>query len=493
MSPTARLGAFMLAALIILGIFIVKIEEIPIGSKAGRQRVQAVFPTVAGLDEKSPVRVAGVRVGIVEKIQLSDDHALVTLALERDVHLHQGAWAAITSLGMLGDKYVELFPGPPGNPPLPVDAVLQGTSPVPFDDVLKTANGVGGDLKAITESLRRSLGGAEGEQRLNEILENIRKLTEDTRTMVAANRGSIDATIENFRDFSQTLKDELPRLADKLNGLADRVDTVIDQNRGNLSASLENIKDLSAQLRVSADNLNQITGKIARGEGSIGKLVNDDETVNNINSTLKSVESGIQTLKNTIGRAERWRLDVNVRSELLPSLPKDHRTRSAFGFDLHTTPHRFYRIELVDSPFGRQEERSQTITTTYQNGHEETLTQAITKTSQVATINAQIGYLFEGYTLRAGLFESKGGVGVDKDLLKQRLRLSFDAYDFNRDEHAPHLRLEGRYYLTHNLFAFAGIDDPTWSQRRSVLLGGGVTWGDEDLKYLLGTAAAAKP
>ena len=71
MSNTARVGLFMLVALVVLGVFIIKIEEIPIGAKGGRVRIKAVFPSVAGLDEKSPVRVAGVRVGIVETIALA--------------------------------------------------------------------------------------------------------------------------------------------------------------------------------------------------------------------------------------------------------------------------------------------------------------------------------------------------------------------------------------------------------------------------------------
>jgi hypothetical protein len=78
-------------------------------------------------------------------------------------------------------------------------------------------------------------------------------------------------------------------------------------------------------------------------------------------------------------------------------------------------------------------------------------------------------------------------------VLRNKLRLSLEAYDFTREDHSLHLRLEGRYFITKNLFAFAGWDDPTWSERSSVLFGGGVTWGDEDLKYLLGTASSAVP
>ncbi len=162
MSNTARVGLFMLLALIVLGVFIVKIEEIPIGVKGGRVRVNAVFPSVAGLDEKSPVRVAGVRIGIVEAISLQGDRALVTLALDPGIVLHEGARAQVTSLGMLGDKYVELYPGNLSGPPLKPGTVLQGASPIGFDEAIKTFNDLGSDLKAVSASLRQSLGGPEG-------------------------------------------------------------------------------------------------------------------------------------------------------------------------------------------------------------------------------------------------------------------------------------------------------------------------------------------
>ena len=490
MSQTARVGAFMLVALIVLGVFIVKIEELPLGSKGGRTRVQATFVSVAGLDEKSPVRIAGVRIGLVEKVELLGDRAVVTLALEPGVKLHRGAHAEVTSLGMLGDKYVELYAGDLDAPLLEPGTVLSGESPTGFDKVLKTVGDVGEDVKAVTGSLRQSLGGPEGQRRLDDIVENIRQLTAEVKAMVANNRSNVDATLGNFREFSETLKSELPKLAEKLNALANHVDSVIADNREGIKGSVDNIRDLSGRLRTSADNINDITGKIARGEGSIGKLVNDEETINNLNSTLKSVESGVSSLKNTLGRAEKWRLDMNVRTELLPGLDIDSKSRSVLGFDLHTSDVRFFRVELVSTPYGRISKYTDTVTVTYPDGHSETTVTTKSQDSDAASVNAQVGYHYGPYTLRAGLMESKGGVGIDRDLLGKKLRVSLDAFDFNRETKPPHLRLEGRYYLTKNIFGYAGWDDPVWKVRSSVLFGGGVTWGDDDVKYLLGTAAS---
>jgi len=78
-------------------------------------------------------------------------------------------------------------------------------------------------------------------------------------------------------------------------------------------------------------------------------------------------------------------------------------------------------------------------------------------------------------------------------LIGQRpLRLTFEAYDFNRalaDD--PHLRLEGRFYVTDHVFVLAGWDDPLYDRTSSVLFGGGVVWTEDELKYSLGLAAGA--
>lgn len=490
MSGTARLGAFMLAALIIVGMFIIQVEKVSLKGRSSQQVVKVTFPSVSGLDRKSAVRIAGVRVGMVEDIVLQGDSALATLLLDPSISLREGTRAEVRMMGMLGEQYVELIPGPVAGRKLPLGSVVPGFTPMEFDQVMQTAGEVGADIKDITAALRRSLGGDEGTARLNEILDNIRRLTLDVRQMVADNRAEVRVTIANFRDFSQTLKDELPRLAGKLNGLADRVDAVVADNRDNLQGSLANIRDVSGRLRVSADNLNEITSKIAKGEGTIGKLIHDETTVENLNATLKSlqsVEGGVSALKDTLGRAQRWQLEVGMKTEALPGIDDG---RSSFGVDLHTTDRRFFRAGLVDSPQGRDRTSTEVVTTTRPDGSEDSYTVKKVRTTDAYTFNAQVGWLMGETTLRAGVFESKGGVGIDKSLGAGRFGLTLEAYDLDREEKAPHLRFEGRWHINRNLFAFAGWDDPTWSERSSVIVGGGIKWNDDDLKYLLGTVSS---
>src|SRR3954454_5513681 len=136
MSSAAKVGAFMLIILAILGYFVLKIEDVHIGHGTGARKITAVFDSVAGLDNKSAVRVAGVRAGKVSNIKLrTDGKAEVTLDVDPDVVLHPGAVAHVANLGLLGEKYIELDPGPASAPPMPQEqsVLLRGASPTSID------------------------------------------------------------------------------------------------------------------------------------------------------------------------------------------------------------------------------------------------------------------------------------------------------------------------------------------------------------------------
>jgi phospholipid/cholesterol/gamma-HCH transport system substrate-binding protein len=493
MNAAAKIGLFALIGLIILGFFILRIENLPLGSGGDVVMVEARFASAAGVDRKAPVRIAGVRVGQVERIRLDGQQAVLEISLDPAVRLHEGASAQVVNMGILGDKYVEIVPGDATRPLLPAGTQLMGQAAPSIDEVMEIATSIGEDVKEVTAALRTSIGGDQGAEKITEIVDNIQELTATLKVLIAENQANVNETTANFRDVSATLRDELPVLAEKMNRLADQLTQVVDENRDNLSGSLENIRDLSGRLQTSADNLNEITTKMAAGEGTIGKLLNDETTVDNFNETLDSIEGGVDTLQDTVGRFRRFRLDMELRGEALPDISD---SRYALGFDLWTTDHRFFRVEGVDAPFGNVRDQTTTTTTTYPDGSTETIIVEQSKVEHSKVLfNVQIGYrLFDDTVVRAGLFETSGGVGIDQHfrLWERGGTVSVEAYDWGREiDDTPHLRVEGRYYLNRNLFLTAGWDDPLFSDRSSVLFGGGVTWNDEDVKYSLGLAAGA--
>ena len=87
--------------------------------------------------------------------------------------------------------------------------------------------------------------------------------------------------------------------------------------------------------------------------------------------------------------------------------------------------------------------------------------------------------------LWAGIIENTGGAQVEYPLLKDKLWLSFEAFDFSREQElAPHLRLTGRWQFHPNLYVVGGYDDIL--EDDSLFLGAGIRWNDDNIKYLLG-------
>jgi phospholipid/cholesterol/gamma-HCH transport system substrate-binding protein len=488
--PTAlKVGIFALVCLLTLAVFILKIEDLPWSGRSGRT-VDAVFDDVAGLDDKASVRVAGVRVGRVDGIGLRDGRARVTLRLEVPVRLGAGASASLANLGLLGEKYVELLPGAADGPELPAGTVLIGTAPMSFDQAMQKLNDVADSMQSLTGSLR----GEGQETTISRLIANLEATSADIRELVAANREQVTATIGNMRQFSGDLAEQLPRLGDRLESMLRQVEEVVAENRGSLKDSLGNIQDLTARMQGSIDNLETISGKIASGEGTIGKLVNSDEAHRQLVGTLETIDSGVKELSGVLGRVGKLKLEVGLQSAYLSEISE---TRSTFRLDLDPPSDRFYRVELVQDPRGRESGKTTTTTVTQPDGSIDTTSTRVETREETTTLSALFGFPLAGAVspgarpkaaLWAGLIEGNFGGQIDYPLLRDRMLLSFEAFDFSRQDNLdPHLRLTSELHLTPNLRLFAGYDDPLARKYRSVFVGAGIRWSDDDLKYLLGS------
>src|SRR5687767_13840539 len=138
----------MLIALAVLGYFVLRIEDINLNRSRTTREVKAVFDDVAGLDDESAVRIAGVRKGHVTDIKVQPDgRAVVTMTVDDDVPLHANAVAKVANLGLLGEKYIELDPGTPQAQVLRGDITLRGVQPASFDDVTDQVAAIAEDVK----------------------------------------------------------------------------------------------------------------------------------------------------------------------------------------------------------------------------------------------------------------------------------------------------------------------------------------------------------
>ena len=501
MSAAAKVGMFMLVVLVILGFLILRIEDLSFGRGSAQREVDVIFDSVAGLDNKSAVRMAGVRVGTVREIKLTEGgRAIVSLEIDPEVPLYRNATARIANLGLLGEKYVELDPGTMGAGPAPAgELVLSGSQPASIDDVTTQVSDIATDVKAITASLRTAIGDEAGERRVQEIVENVRSITERVRLVLEVNEGNINVTADNLRRITDDLRVEIPRIARSIEGFANSFSGTVGENREDIRLIVENMRGLSADLRTTADNLNSITGQVRSGEGSVGKLIYDDEAHERLTGALESVEGGVGELRDTLGRVTRLRMDASLRSEYLvgydpdPITGFDSNSRTKAFLDIWPDPesNRYFHVGVTDDPRGDRNDKITEHTIIGPDGIPRTFTVRETRYERDFLISAQAAWKLDELSLRAGLVDGFGGVGADYDF-NERMRASTEVFDFGgRRGDNPQVRLWGQYVFrrekpeTPALFVTTGVDDAL--NDTAFTFGGGIRWNEDDLKYLLGS------
>ena len=251
LSAEAKVGIFVVAGLILLGVLTTKVERLPF-QRAKGYPLQAYFDTATGLAKDAPVEIAGVEVGRVRHIVLDRGKALVTLRIHPGVKISQDARALIRTRGILGDKFIELIPGLPGSPLIRAGGTIERTEPTTDIDTLMNVLGeVARDIQSLTATFSQVMGGEKGEERLHTILENLQGAIEAIHRTVKENDEDITRIISNFSSFSTHLKE------------------LGDANMEDVRAILVNVRNASENIEQLVAGINDIATKINRGEGTL--------------------------------------------------------------------------------------------------------------------------------------------------------------------------------------------------------------------------------
>lgn len=128
-------GVFMVLGMLALGYLSVKLGRVSLFG-AGGYAVTVEFPSVGGLRAGSSVEIAGVEIGQVESIGLSDYQARVVLRLHGEVKLQEDAIASIKTKGLIGEKYVRISPGGSDQLIPPGGRIREVEAPVDFEELL---------------------------------------------------------------------------------------------------------------------------------------------------------------------------------------------------------------------------------------------------------------------------------------------------------------------------------------------------------------------
>jgi phospholipid/cholesterol/gamma-HCH transport system substrate-binding protein len=410
-----------------------------------------------GVVKNSAVRMAGIPIGIIKDIRLQDGMARIDMSLRPDIKLTVSAHVEIKAQGILGDKHVELNPGIPTDPPLPANGqILNVKDKGSIDNLISQVSEITGSLKSVAKTLQESVED-DGTRRhiLGRIVSNIERITADVSNITADNKEKVNDIMDQVRKITGTL-DEM---------VNDPGDQGLKKQWKKLTKSLDRVESIMK-------NVDEITAKINKGEGTIGKLINDEETVEELNTAISGVNSMLDT-------ANKTSTAVDFHSEYQGQLGL---TKSYVGIKIQPGLDRHYFIQIVDDPAGVVE-KTETQSTT--NGSLSDVREVKTYHNKIK-LTALFAKNFWDWTVKAGLMENVGGVGVDYYIYRRQLKLSMDAYDFS----SLNLRTQIQYNFYKGIYVIGGMSDMlNRSGKQTSYLGAGLTLTNDDLKLLLSKAS----
>lgn len=488
MKLESKVGLFFTGAIALFAVLIFRAEKLEIGGKRNQTERFTYFDQVAGLNIQSAVRIAGVKVGDVRTISLEGGKARIVLGLANEVPIYADATVSLGSIGILGEKFIDLVPGHSAKGPFPEDKPLPSKAGVSLDNLMETLSEIGNNVKGVTQALNQSIGGEQGRQKLDEIVDNIRVLTAEFRTMAQENHGAINHTMANVEAVTADLRDRLPKLAAQFESVGRNLNAILEENRPELKGVVGDVRRLAQGFQGTADNLKVLTDRLNKGEGTIGKLLNDETTVKKINEAVDNVNG----LLGGFNKMD-FRLDMGAAQ-----WDKRKDSRVGLGLDIAPRPDYWYALGFASTPDGKLSQSTRTVTQLDPvTGKPVTVTanDRIVTTDQSFTVSAQFAKRLGPAVFSAGIVENKGGGGVElRALADDSLRLGFLAYDFTKrdDKPNPRYRLTSSYQFWKGAYIQAGLQDIANKDLRTVFFGGGLRWKDDDLKKMVGLAGAAK-
>lgn len=232
-----KVGAFVVAAIACLVVFIFSISDFSVFRKGAAFRI--VYQYANGLKKGAPVRLAGVDAGHVKDIRVVVAAArpmdvLVDIWMEEGACVPADSRFLINQLGILGEKYLEIIPGKSPDL-LAAGARVTGEDPVSMEEITQTFGALGKKVSQALDGVNNGLLSEANRKALAAILLNVAAASEslDRGVLTEANKAALAATLANLAAVSGNLKNGQGTAGKFL------TDPSIFQNMDELSADLK--------------------------------------------------------------------------------------------------------------------------------------------------------------------------------------------------------------------------------------------------------------
>ena len=148
------------------------------------------------------------------------------------------------------------------------------------DSILALTEGAGGSSEFDFEKMMKNFDSS---------LARINDITTSVNRLVSAQNSSLNQTLNNAKELTAVATDKIAMITNSMDSMINK----INNPEGVLDATTERMNQLEGtleELNTTVSNLNAVIVKLNEGEGTLGKLINEEETYDNLNASLKELE-----------------------------------------------------------------------------------------------------------------------------------------------------------------------------------------------------------
>lgn len=319
-SAARRVGALVLAAVVALGLAVLLIGDRQ-NLFQPKNRYYVRFVSVAGLRQGSDVQLNGVNVGSVERIVLPTDtgenllEVWLTVDARYEQRIRRDSVARIKTLGLLGDKYLELTSGSASTDPIPEGGEIPAAAPTNVEQLAEAGEDVMHNVVTISHQLTRILGRMDrGEGLLGELTTDVdpdRKVSVEILDTLEALRRAVERLENGEGAIPRLINDR--ELGDRLEISLGRLDTVLEkaetgdglihslltdaEQKERFERSLANIETATAKLAAAGDALEQ-------SDAFLGRMLHDEEYGRKVADDLEALVANLRQVAEKLNKGD---------------------------------------------------------------------------------------------------------------------------------------------------------------------------------------------
>lgn len=261
--------------------------------------IYAKYDNVSAILPSNPVYLDGYQVGIVSDVKQNQETLrgyIVGLNINSGIKLPKNTTATINS-DLTGGKSVKLeFTGTcSGADCLQDGAMIEGLTEGTLGTLI-SKDELSGYVQLLKDSIMTMTEGAASDfdvkatmKNLDKVIANFTDVSTTVKNMLASQNSDLNKVLNNTANLTEEATSTIKSLSSSVDSLIQN----LNAPEGVLNSTNDRMQEMEgtiAELNKTLGGLNEVIAKINNGDGSLGKLINEKETYDKLNSTLSDLE-----------------------------------------------------------------------------------------------------------------------------------------------------------------------------------------------------------